>query len=85
MDGSDGLAGGMALVGFGVYATGAAVGGDLDFALVNLAIAAAAAGFLVFNFPPARVFMGDAGSIPRPPGRDRERRIAFLLHFLRRG
>lgn len=64
MDGSDGLAGGMALIGFGGYAAGAAIGGDLDFALVNLAIAAAAAGFLVFNFPPARVFMGDAGSIP---------------------
>ena len=64
MDGSDGLAGGMALIGFGVYAAGAAIGGDLDFALVNLAIAAAAAGFLIFNFPPARVFMGDAGSIP---------------------
>ena len=64
MDGSDGLAGGMALIGFGVYAAGAVIGGDFDFALVNLAIAAAAAGFLVFNFPPARVFMGDAGSIP---------------------
>jgi UDP-N-acetylmuramyl pentapeptide phosphotransferase/UDP-N-acetylglucosamine-1-phosphate transferase len=27
-------------------------------------MAAAAAGFLVFNFPPARLFMGDAGSVP---------------------
>jgi UDP-N-acetylmuramyl pentapeptide phosphotransferase/UDP-N-acetylglucosamine-1-phosphate transferase len=64
MDGSDGLAGGMALIGFGVYALGAAVAGAPEFALVNLCVAAAAAGFLVFNFPPARVFMGDAGSIP---------------------
>jgi UDP-N-acetylmuramyl pentapeptide phosphotransferase/UDP-N-acetylglucosamine-1-phosphate transferase len=64
MDGSDGLAGGMALIGFGVYALGAAVAGAADFALVNLCVAAAAAGFLLFNFPPARVFMGDAGSIP---------------------
>jgi UDP-N-acetylmuramyl pentapeptide phosphotransferase/UDP-N-acetylglucosamine-1-phosphate transferase len=64
MDGSDGLAGGMALIGFGTYALAAAVAGDPGFAQVNLCVAAAAAGFLVFNFPPARVFMGDAGSIP---------------------
>jgi len=64
MDGADGLAGGMALIGFGVYALGAALSGDPTFALANLCVAAAAAGFLVFNFPPARVFMGDAGSIP---------------------
>jgi UDP-GlcNAc:undecaprenyl-phosphate GlcNAc-1-phosphate transferase len=29
-----------------------------------LAVASASAGFLTVNFPPARVFMGDAGSIP---------------------
>jgi UDP-N-acetylmuramyl pentapeptide phosphotransferase/UDP-N-acetylglucosamine-1-phosphate transferase len=64
MDGSDGLAGGMALIGFGTYALAAAIAGDSGFAQVNFCVAAAAAGFLVFNFPPARVFMGDAGSIP---------------------
>jgi len=64
MDGSDGMAGGMALIGFSVYALAAAGGGAPAFALVNLCVAAAALGFLVFNFPPARVFMGDAGSIP---------------------
>jgi len=64
MDGADGMAGGMALIGFSVYALAAAVGGAPAFALVNLCVAAAALGFLVFNFPPARVFMGDAGSIP---------------------
>ena len=64
MDGSDGLAGGMALFGFSFYGTAAAVAGALDFALVNFCVAAAAAAFLVFNFYPARVFMGDAGSVP---------------------
>jgi UDP-N-acetylmuramyl pentapeptide phosphotransferase/UDP-N-acetylglucosamine-1-phosphate transferase len=64
MDGSDGLAGGMALIGFGVYAIAATLAGDAAFAQASLCVAAAAAGFLVFNFPPARVFMGDAGSIP---------------------
>lgn len=64
MDGSDGLAGGMALFGFGSYGVGAWVGGSEIFALLNFSVVAAALGFLVFNFHPARVFMGDAGSIP---------------------
>jgi len=64
MDGSDGLAGGMALFGFGAYALGAWLAGDGVFVVVAASIAAAAAAFLVFNFPPARAFMGDAGSIP---------------------
>lgn len=64
MDGADGLAGGMALFGFGSYGAGAWLAGDGMFALLNLAVAAAALGFLFFNFHPARVFMGDAGSIP---------------------
>ncbi len=64
MDGSDGLAGGMALFGFGAYALAAWLAGDTVFAAVAASIAAAAGAFLVFNFPPAKVFMGDAGSIP---------------------
>lgn len=64
MDGSDGLAGGMALFGFGGYGVGAWLGGNEMFALLNFSVAAAALGFLVFNFHPAKVFMGDAGSIP---------------------
>ncbi len=64
MDGSDGLAGGMALFGFGAYALAAWLAGDAVFVIVAASIAAAAAAFLAFNFPPARVFMGDAGSIP---------------------
>ncbi|HYR05587.1 MAG TPA: glycosyltransferase family 4 protein [Gallionella sp.] len=64
MDGSDGLAGGMALFGFGSYGAGAWFGGNEMFALLNFSVAAAALGFLVFNFHPAKVFMGDAGSIP---------------------
>jgi UDP-GlcNAc:undecaprenyl-phosphate/decaprenyl-phosphate GlcNAc-1-phosphate transferase len=64
MDGADGLAGGMATIGFGAYGVAALAGGDFAFAAVNLAVAAAALGFLIFNFPPARVFMGDVGAIP---------------------
>jgi UDP-N-acetylmuramyl pentapeptide phosphotransferase/UDP-N-acetylglucosamine-1-phosphate transferase len=64
MDGSDGLAGGMALIGFGACAIGAATRGDLAIAAAAATIAGAAAGFLLFNWPPARVFLGDVGSIP---------------------
>lgn len=64
MDGSDGLAGGMAVSGFSCYGIAAALAGNADFALFNLSLAAAAAGFLVFNFHPARIFLGDAGSVP---------------------
>jgi UDP-N-acetylmuramyl pentapeptide phosphotransferase/UDP-N-acetylglucosamine-1-phosphate transferase len=64
MDGSDGLAGGMAVFGFGAFAMAAHLSGLGSIAVASLGIAAASAAFLVFNFPPARVFMGDAGSIP---------------------
>ncbi|MFM0065770.1 MraY family glycosyltransferase [Paraburkholderia aspalathi] len=66
MDGSDGLAGGMALFGFGGYAIAASISTHPDpaLALACLVVAGAAAGFLLFNFHPARIFLGDAGSIP---------------------
>lgn len=64
MDGSDGLAGGMAVAGFGSYAVAAGIAGDAILATGAGAIVAAAFAFLRFNFHPARVFMGDAGSIP---------------------
>lgn len=63
MDGSDGLAGGMALLGFSAYGV-AALASNEELALFCFVVAAAAGGFLFFNFHPARVFMGDAGSIP---------------------
>ncbi len=64
MDGSDGLAGGMAVSGFLFFAIAAALAGSTQFALLNLAVAAAAAGFLLHNFHPARIFLGDTGAVP---------------------
>ncbi len=64
MDGSDGLAGGMALFGFGFYGVAALLQGDMAFAGLCWSVAAASIAFLLFNFHPARIFMGDAGSIP---------------------
>ena len=62
MDGMDGFAGGMAVFGFGTFAVMGWTAGHDAFLAVSLIIAAASAGFLFFNFPPARIFMGDVGS-----------------------
>ena len=64
MDGSDGLAGGMSVAGFGAYAIAAWLAGDQATALVSVALVGAAAAFHSFTLPPARVFLGDVGSIP---------------------
>src|SRR3954463_12572725 len=64
MDGSDGLAGGMALIGFGAYALAAAATGDAPLAAASVALGAAAGAFLLLTFPPARIFLGDVGSVP---------------------
>ena len=62
MDGMDGFAGGMAVFGFGTLALLAWQAGSMDLALGCAIIVAACGGFLLFNFPPASLFMGDAGS-----------------------
>ena len=62
MDGMDGFAGGMAVIGFGTLALLGYLAGSPAYAVAALAVAAAAGGFLPFNFPPARIFMGDVGS-----------------------
>jgi Fuc2NAc and GlcNAc transferase len=62
MDGIDGLAGGEAALASLYFFLLFAREGESGWAVVNLFVAAAAMGFLVHNWPPARVFMGDAGS-----------------------
>ena len=64
MDGADGLAGGMAVFGFGAYAIAAHLVGAATLATLCASIAAACAAFLFFNWHPARLFMGDVGSVP---------------------
>ena len=62
MDGMDGFAAGMALFGFSAFAILGWSGGESVFALASACVAVASAGFLTGNFPPARIFLGDAGS-----------------------
>lgn len=64
MDGSDGLAGGMAMIGFGTYAFAAWLDGETALAAFCLALSSASAAFLFYNMHPARIFLGDVGSIP---------------------
>ena len=64
MDGSDGLAGGMTIIGFGCYGIIALLAGNHEFALINFSISAAAIAFVYYNFHPARIFLGDVGAIP---------------------
>lgn len=64
MDGSDGLAGGMTLFGFGTLALAAYTTDAFILAVPCTFLAAGALGFLMLNYPPARVFLGDVGSVP---------------------
>jgi Fuc2NAc and GlcNAc transferase len=60
MDGMDGLAGSQTVS--ASIALAVMLGGSSPLAIFALALGASAAGFLAHNFPPARIFMGDAGS-----------------------
>ncbi len=63
MDGMDGFAGGMTAIGFGFLAYFGWEAGSPVMLMIATFVAMSALGFLVHNFPPARIFMGDAGSI----------------------
>jgi UDP-GlcNAc:undecaprenyl-phosphate GlcNAc-1-phosphate transferase len=66
LDNMDGLAGGIALIAALYLAFLFNQNGDTQHAILALALAGAVAGFLLYNFYPASVFMGDAGSRPSP-------------------
>jgi UDP-GlcNAc:undecaprenyl-phosphate GlcNAc-1-phosphate transferase len=63
LDGLDGLASTMGLVICGTLTWMACMTGHFDLALISIALAGALGGFLLFNFPPARIFLGDSGSM----------------------
>ncbi len=63
MDGMDGFAGGMTVVGFGAMAFFAWQAQHAFILLLALVISMGALGFLFYNLPPARIFMGDVGSV----------------------
>ena len=62
-DNMDGLASGIAAIAAVAYFAIAAPQGDFLVAAFAIALAGASLGFLRHNFPPARIFLGDAGSL----------------------
>jgi UDP-GlcNAc:undecaprenyl-phosphate/decaprenyl-phosphate GlcNAc-1-phosphate transferase len=63
IDGVDGLAGSLALVTslvFGVYFY---LSGEVTYSVMAFALAGTIVGFLIYNFSPAKIFMGDTGSL----------------------
>jgi UDP-GlcNAc:undecaprenyl-phosphate/decaprenyl-phosphate GlcNAc-1-phosphate transferase len=64
MDGSDGLVACITVTAFGSYSLALYAEHDLALALTSISVCGATLGFLVFNWPPAKIFLGDAGSIP---------------------
>jgi len=63
LDNMDGLAAGIAAIAGCILFTAAALSGQVFIGGLALVFIGTLLGFLVFNFPPAKIFMGDAGSL----------------------
>lgn len=63
LDNMDGLAGGVALITAGFLSIFFWRTGYPELLVLSLALCGSILGFLVFNFPPAKIFMGDSGSM----------------------
>ena len=63
IDGIDGLAGGLSFMSLIILGIVLTMSGDVNTALIAFALAGAIFAFLYFNFNPARIFMGDTGSL----------------------
>jgi UDP-GlcNAc:undecaprenyl-phosphate GlcNAc-1-phosphate transferase len=63
IDGVDGLAAGIATIAGGTLLIASFLRGDVATAILNAALVGATLGFLPYNFNPARIFLGDTGSM----------------------
>jgi len=63
IDGVDGLAGGVGLIASAAFGSWFALAGDYAMACLGFSLAGSLLGFLIFNFSPAKIFMGDSGSL----------------------
>ncbi|MCH7526347.1 MAG: undecaprenyl/decaprenyl-phosphate alpha-N-acetylglucosaminyl 1-phosphate transferase [Planctomycetes bacterium] len=63
LDNVDGLSAGVAAIAGTIFAVSALSGGQIFVPVAMLMLVGALLGFLIFNFPPATIFMGDAGSM----------------------
>lgn len=62
LDGMDGLASGIVAIATGFLALIGWLQGMMIVTYISLAVMGAVLGFLIFNYPPARIFMGDGGA-----------------------
>jgi phospho-N-acetylmuramoyl-pentapeptide-transferase len=62
-DGLDGLLAGTSAIAFGAFTVIAMMHSNMETAIFSAAMVGAVLGFLVFNAHPAKVFMGDTGSL----------------------
>ena len=72
IDGLDGLAGGVSVMALAAFFVLGWIDGDQQTIFLTAALAGGLLGFLKYNFYPARIFMGDAGSLT----------VGFILGFL---
>jgi UDP-GlcNAc:undecaprenyl-phosphate GlcNAc-1-phosphate transferase len=63
LDNMDGLSAGIAVIASCILFTAAAISGQVFVGGLALVLIGTLLGFLIFNFPPAKIFMGDAGSL----------------------
>lgn len=63
IDGVDGLAAGVGLFGCLSFGTWFIFANEFPYAALAFALAGSLLGFLIFNFSPAKIFMGDSGSL----------------------
>src|ERR1041384_4584335 len=63
IDGVDGLAAGIGFLSSCAFGTWFIYAGEFPYAALSFSLAGALMGFLIFNFSPARIFMGDSGSL----------------------
>lgn len=63
IDGVDGLASGIGLLSCLAFGTWFIFANEFGYAALSFALAGALSGFLIFNFSPAKIFMGDSGSL----------------------
>ena len=63
IDGADGLAAVISIIGFLFFSIIFFINGNVYFTIFSLSLMAIISAFLVFNFSPAKIFMGDSGSL----------------------
>jgi UDP-GlcNAc:undecaprenyl-phosphate GlcNAc-1-phosphate transferase len=63
LDNMDGLSAGIAAIATCILLVASCIAGQIFVGALGFALVGVLGGFLVFNFPPARIFMGDAGSM----------------------